>query len=426
MALVTRAGKGAPLTFTEMDANLTGLASGSNMTAPVNLPGPVTVTGNETVTGTLTTNGISNTGNISTTGDISGASFNSGPLAFRNRIINGDMRIDQRNNGAVQTSLASGSVYTVDRWFYLASQSGKFSAQQNAGAVTPPIGYSNYEGLTSTSAYTVLAGDSFNLIQRIEGQNLSDLAWGTASAKTVTLSFWVYSSLTGTFGGAINNNGSTRSYPFSYSIPVANTWTFISIIIPGDTTGTWTLSGTSLGLGVAFGLGVGTTFSGPAGTWAGINYISATGAVSVVSTSGATFYITGVQLERSSVATPFEIRPIGYELLLCQRYYWRINYSVSNAFVNIFQCVATTSCNGIFSFPTTMRIAPGALGISAAANFSAQPAAGGGTVCSVFSTSTNNTTCAIVTWTTTGLVAGNATIIFANTSTAWIDASVEL
>jgi hypothetical protein len=245
--------------------------------------------------------------------DVFNASSNFG---FKNRIINGAMVIDQRNAGASGTA----SAYTVDRWYYNASQASKGTWQQNAGAVTPPAGYKNYLGFTSSSAYSVLAGDYFGLYQSIEGFNVADLGWGAAGAATVTLSFWVRSSLTGTFGGVIANSGFSRSYPFTYSIPVANTWTSISVTVAGDTSGTW-LTTNGIGITANFGLGVGTTYSGTAGAWAGANYSSATGATSVVGTSGATFYITGVQLEKGSTATSFDYRPYGTELALCQRYY---------------------------------------------------------------------------------------------------------
>ena len=137
------------------------------------------------------------------------------------------------------------------------------------------------------------------------------------------------SSLTGTFGGSLRNSAANRSYPFSYTISVADTWEYKTITIPGDTTGTW-LTDTGIGISVFISLGAGATLSGTAGAWAGSNFQSATGAVSVVGTSGATFYITGVQLETGSVATPFERRPYGTELMLCQRYYEK-SYGLSVA-----------------------------------------------------------------------------------------------
>jgi hypothetical protein len=169
------------------------------------------------------------------------------------------------------------------------------------------------------SAVAIGATDYFSIKQSIEGFNIADLGWGTANAKSITLSFQVYSSLTGTFGGSLSNSGYSRSYPFTYSIPVANTWTTITLPINGDTSGTW-LTNNGIGLTVEFGLGVGSTYSGTAGSWSGGAYDSATGATSVVGTNGATFYITGVQLEVGSSATGFEYRQYQQELALCQRY----------------------------------------------------------------------------------------------------------
>jgi len=251
----------------------------------------------------------------STPGGILGAGNAS---IMKNRIINGAMVIDQRNSGASVTPTSS--AYGIDRWVLAITQASKLSMQQNAGSVTPPAGFTNYLGLTSQSAYSISSSDFFILVQVIEGFNVADLGWGTANAKTVTLSFQVYSSLTGTFGGSLENSAENRAYPFTYSIPVANTWTTISITIPGDTAGTW-LTNNGAGIKVNFGLGVGSTKSGTAGSWSGNQYLSATGATSVVGTNGATFYITGVQLEVGSSATGFEYRQYGQELALCQRYY---------------------------------------------------------------------------------------------------------
>jgi len=239
---------------------------------------------------------------------------------MRNRIINGQMQIDQRNAGAsVSTGTTGAAVYTIDRWAYQCSTASKFTVQQNAGSVTLPVGFSNYLGMTSTSAYSLGASDYFAVLQKIEGFNMSDLAWGTANAKTITISFQAYSSLTGTFGGSLRNNNG-RYYLFNYSIPVANTWTTISVTIAGDTTGTWT-GGNGNFVEVWFSLGAGSSLSGTAGSWSASNQIAPTGATSVVGTSGATFYITGVQLEKGSSATGFEYRQYGQELALCQRYY---------------------------------------------------------------------------------------------------------
>ena len=230
------------------------------------------------------------------------------------------MRIDQRNAGAAIASLGSGSTYTVDRFYYYGSQSGKFSFQQNQGSVTPPAGFSNYAGFTSLSAFSAAASDVFVLGQVIEGYNISDLAWGTANAKSVTFSFWVRSSITGTHSGFFGNSNLTRSYPFTFTVSSANTWTQISVTIAGDTTGTYSTTN-GAGIYVGFNLGCGSTFLGTAGSWQAALYEGATGSVSIVGTNGATFYLTGVQLEVGTAATPFERRQYGQELALCQRYF---------------------------------------------------------------------------------------------------------
>jgi hypothetical protein len=175
--------------------------------------------------------------------------------------------------------------------------------------------------ITSSSAYTVGSGEVFVIRQNIEGFNTADLGWGAAGAASITLSFWVRSSLTGTFGGSVQNSASNRSYPFTYTINSANTWEKETITIAGDTSGTWIGATNGIGLRVNFGLGVGSTFSGTAGAWAGSDLDSATGATSVVGTNGATFYLTGVQLERGSTATSFDYRDYGREIMMCQRYY---------------------------------------------------------------------------------------------------------
>lgn len=236
----------------------------------------------------------------------------------RNLIINGACGIDQRNAGAsVTPNLLA---YPVDRIFGFGSVTGKFSCQQNSGSVTPPIGFENYIGAVSLSAYSVGSAEQYIFGQPIEGLNVSHLQWGTSSAATVTLSFYVRSSLTGTFGGALQNSAFDRSYPFSYTISTANVWERQTITIAGDTTGTW-LKTNGVGIRVGFGLGAGSSVSGTAGAWASGNFVSATGATSLVGTNGATLYITGIQLELGSNASDFEHRSYGEELALCQRYY---------------------------------------------------------------------------------------------------------
>ena len=268
-------------------------------------------------------------------------------MGFKNRIINGAMMIDQRNAGASVTPTAS--AYTLDRWSLGITQASKASVQQSS---TAPAGFVNSLVATSLSSYSVVASDLFVIQQIIEGFNIADLGWGTANAQPITLSFWVRSSLTGTFGGAINNSGASRSYPFTYTISAANTWEQKTVTVAGDTSGTW-LTTNGFGIGVRFGLGCGSTYSGTAGAWAGATYYSATGATSVVGTNGATFYITGVQLEKGSAATSFDYRPYGTELQLCQRYYESYSYNDVS--------VAAGTPNALkyfFSFAVAKRTAP--------------------------------------------------------------------
>jgi len=191
---------------------------------------------------------------------VSGVSLGAGNATLmKNRIINGAMNIQQYGTGSFANT--GSNTYVVDRFYMYGNVASKFTAQVNAGSVTPPVGFSNYLGFTSSSAYSVASGDIFYAAQKIEAFNVADLGWGTANAKTVTLSFWAYSSLTGTFGGSLLGPSFSYAYPFSYSIPVANTWTQISITIPGPTGGTWNGATNSVGLLVGFGLGVGTAGS---------------------------------------------------------------------------------------------------------------------------------------------------------------------
>jgi hypothetical protein len=331
----------------------------------------------------------------STSGGILGAGNAS---IMKNRIINGAMVISQRN-GTSSVTPTSGQ-YTLDRWQFYVSQASKLTCQQNAGSVTPPVGFANYLGVTSSSAYSVAAGDYFTVQQYIEGYNVADLNWGTANAKTITLSFWVRSSLTGTFGGSLGNNASNRSYPFTYTINSANTWEYETITIAGDTSGTWDTTN-NIGLSVYFGLGVGTTYSGTAGSWAGANYTSATGATSVVGTNGATFYITGVQLEVGSSATGFEYRLYNQELSACQRYFLSYGGGAAVQAIASGGFISTTLFTGYCAFPVPMRSAPtltstGTIDVRSNSTFSA-----------TFSGGNLGNNSATVTATVSGATAGN-------------------
>ena len=276
---------------------------------------------------------------------------NSPYSTFRNRIINGDMRIDQRNAGA---SVTVTDAYTLDRWKFTEDTDGAASVQQVSDA---PSGFNNSAKVTVTTADATIGAAQFTLFwQPIEGFNWADLGYGAAGAKTSTLSFWVKSSLTGTFSGALENSAGDRSYIFSYTISAANTWEYKTITIAGDTSGTWVGSTNGIGVKVFFTLTAGTNFQGTPGSW-GATRFGATGTTQLMSTLNATWQITGVQLEVGSVATPFERRPYGTELALCQRYYFDSGVTPTG-FFGMPIAAANTIAAGIGTFPVEMRAAP--------------------------------------------------------------------
>ena len=268
---------------------------------------------------------------------------------FKNRIINGAMVIDQRATSLIDYG------YATDRWSYNPAAASKATVAQSS---TAPAGFNKSLLVTSSAATTPGSTDVYIIEQKIEGYNIADLGFGTANASTITISFWVRSSLTGTFGGALGNAGPDRSYPFTYTINAANTFEYKTVTIAGDTSGTWaTTNGAAFR--VCFSLGCGSSRSGTAGAWTGTgNIFSATGAVSVVGTNGATWFITGVQLEKGSTATSFDYRPIGTELALCQRYFQYWNGVPSRAWMMNGMTLANVVTYGNYYLKVTMRAGP--------------------------------------------------------------------
>ncbi len=350
-----------------------------------------------------------------------GVAAPTGSMGNRNRIINGDMRIDQRNAGA-EVNPAVDDTYYLDRWKVTSGAAGKFKIGQNAGSVTPPAGFSKYLGCTSLSAYSVGATESFLITQVIEGFNFADMDWGTANAKSVTLSFYVYSSLTGTFGGSLRNSAVNRSYPFSYTISSANTWELKTVTIAGDTSGTWIGATNGIGVLVGFSLGSGSSRVSTAGAWAASNYTGVTGQTSVVGTNGATFYITGVQLEAGSAASPFERRDYGRELMMCQRYCFKMATTSSYGPYGMGHGVNTTSFRAIIKTAQTMRAQP-TISFSAASGFQWSF----GNVLSAITAEEYGVDAFSVGCTSTGLAAnGGYLLTSANNTTSSITASAEL
>jgi hypothetical protein len=268
-------------------------------------------------------------GNSGTLANVNTVSLNGGPLSgARNRIINGDMRIDQRNAGAsVSVGAGSSSLYILDR-FFAQNINGTTTFTVQRSTLSPAL-FTNSTLITTATNGSPTAADSNTFCQYIEGFNVADLGWGTLSAQTITLSFWVRSSITGSFGVGLANNDATRSYAASYSITAANTWEYKTIVVPGDTTGTWATNETT-GIRLAFNIGSGSDWHQSINAWGanGGGRGAFSGVTSLLATAGATFYITGVQLEAGTVATPFERRSYGQELSLCQRYYQTIQPTV--------------------------------------------------------------------------------------------------
>ena len=269
-----------------------------------------------------------------------------------NKIINGDMRIDQRNGGALVTVAG----YCIDRWVWNASQTGKGGVQRVA---SNNPGFPYQLQIASTTAYTLVAADYFGISQMIEADMVSDFAWGTANAQPATLSFWAYASIVGTYSGSIQNSAANRSFPFTYSITTANTWTRFIIPILGDPNGTWTLSGNGAGVYVFFSSGMGSTrVTATLNAWQSGNFLSGPGAINLMGTNGAAMGFTGVKLEIGSVASRFNHQSPAKSLADCQRYYQSVSaYWNGNA----------TSGSGYYGLgwlPVTPRAAPTLTGVS--------------------------------------------------------------
>lgn len=340
----------------------------------------------------------------------------------KNRVINGDMRIDQRNSGA---SVTTDAAFPVDRWAQFMSGGGVLTSNRST---TAPTGFNNSLLATvSTADASIAAGDTYFLQHKIEGFNVGDLGFGTASAQSVTISFYVRSSVTGTYAVSLANSAGNRGYVATYTISAANTWEYKTITIAGDTSGTW-LTDNGIGLRVSFDLGSGSTYNGTAGSWGAAQVLRTSGTVSLISTLSATFYITGVQLEAGSSATAFERRQYGTELALCQRYYYRITSAGASSMAGSGFNFSTSQSISYIPFPVQMRIAPSALEQSgAAANYSIYTVGSSATCTSVPVINSGDLYGATVQFVATSLLtAGQGTVNRFTSSSGYLGWSAEL
>jgi hypothetical protein len=358
-----------------------------------------------------------------------GVAAPTGSMGFRNRIINGDMRIDQRNAGASVAAPANGA-YTVDRWAAFTNGAGVYSVQRST---TAPAGFTNSLLCTVTTIDSSVSGTDYYMLQhKVEGFNSADFAWGSASAASVTLSFWVRSSITGTYSVKLGNSASDRFYIATYTISAANTWEQKTITLVGDTSGTW-LTDNSTGIEIRFGMAIGSSFtSSTIGSWAaGSSFGATTASNNWIGTNGATFYITGVQLEPGSVASPFERRDYGRELMMCQRYYYRqTSQAAGDYFVPNAYAISTTQAFGYNTFPVPMRTRPTALEQSGTAADYNVVRCGLGTNANCSSVPTfgvaNLTSAQTVFTVSSGLSNGTAGSVQANNTNAYLGWSAEL
>ena len=345
------------------------------------------------------------------------------PFGFKNRIINGNMAISQGAAAATITPAVTSAYatnYPVDRFEVIVGAASKLTTAQSSTAAT---GFNFSTLITSSSSYTAGDGEVFAIRHKIEGFNTSDLAFGTVNAQKITLSFWVRSSVTGTFGGSIQNSAANRSYPFEYTINVIDTFEYKTITIPGDTSGTWIGATNGIGLTINFGLGVHANKSGTANAWAGADYRSATSATSVVAANLRTFYITGVQVEKGSTATSFDYRPYTTELQLCQRYLPATFNRVGNDPIAVVQCISSTVGLAAIPFPVTPRVNPTGITTTTVSNFyvtNVTALAGFNASAMAFELASNLTGHIRVTYANNSASAGNIVALYSNTSGAQI------
>jgi hypothetical protein len=315
---------------------------------------------------------LADLGNKTSLDEINDA-YDAGALSNRNLIINGSMAISQRN-GPTLLSPAPSGYGSADRFATFKSGAGTFSIQQSTDS---PSGFINSIKATVTSASTPSGTNYYHIQHTIEGQNFASLAQGTSDAKTFTLSFYVKSSITGTFSGSFRDSTPSISYVFEYTVNSANTWERKTITVDGTSSGTFSTDNNA-GAYLAFSLGQGTTFgSSTVGSWHSGNYHGSSSETKFIANAGATFQITGVQVEVGDTATPFEHKNARQELSDCQRYCWRLTKeNSSESLIAVGFVYSTSSVITHLSYPQVMRAIPSA-SVSSVSHFQVLASGGG-------------------------------------------------
>tara|TARA_R100001224_G_scaffold103354_1_gene76038 strand:+ start:26 stop:1132 length:1107 start_codon:yes stop_codon:yes gene_type:complete len=346
----------------------------------------------------------------------------------KNKIINGGMTVSQR-----QTSTTNSSAFVVDRFKAEITQMDELvqTLEQSSDA---PDGFGKSIKITTTTPESSIASnEQFRIQTKLEGQDFQDLAYGTSAAKTITISFYVKASVTGTFGFTVYRDESTdRVITAPYTISSADTWEKKTITIPGDTAGAAITNDNSERFRLMWGLAAGANFNTASPSWG--NYSSANllgGHVTntLVTTNNATWQLSGVQLEVGSVATDFEHRSFAEELALCQRYYFRFTTSVSGTHVAMGHQMTSSAAKIVLPFPTSMRTRPTAVETTGTASDYSVARTSTHEVCNVvptFAGASKEVANVNTNQTQASLSTGIAVVLRANTTAFFLGFSAEL
>ena len=381
--------------------------------------GGVKVSANDTTAAPLETKLLAGTGIILSTQNDGGdetrtvAVDTSALASRRRRNCNGSFLVDNINAGAEVTP--AGSIHVVDNVRLGITQASKIKAQRVSASLTK-FGYS--ERFTVVSTFTVGAADSFYARTGVEGLDFADMRWGTADAEPITVTFTAKVSVPGEYAFSVQGRGG-RFYVFTETLSVGEN--IITKTIAGDTTGTWYIDNTAA-LWVNFDLGLGSNYiAASLDTWSGTTGYTYGGCVKLVENSAATYEISGIQVERGSFATPFEVLPYQQEEAWCQRYHPIFNSSSTTDYIANGGTVSTSAGNVLFPFVTPPRVPPTGIMITTVGGFTlASTAASSAATALAFSSANKRMGRLACTGTATPYTANQPCDVYANSATAQI------